>query len=213
MHQVNMKAELRAAAGKQACKKIRRDGYIPAIIYGRNFENVQIMVNARELAKVLTTGAGIRVIINLEVEKGSDKLEYKTMVSEVQKDVFQKRYLHVDFHRISLDEKVHAEVPIILTGEAKGIKTGGILDQILWRVPIEALPLDLPERMEVDISELSESESLTIADLPAPSGARFLMEQDEMVVIVHPPRVIEEVAAPVEAEAVPAEPQKATVGA
>lgn len=195
MHQVNLKAKLRRKQGKEFCKKVRREGMIPGVIYGKGFENIMVKVDTKDLVKTLTTGAGIRVIINLEVEDEQLIGTYTTMVTEIQKDVFQKKYLHADFHRISLDEKVHANIPIFLKGDAKGVKVGGgVLDQVLWKVPIEALPLDLPDKIEVDITNMAEDEHLNVSDLPLPKGAVCLIDPSEMVAVIHPPKVIEESA-------------------
>jgi len=216
MHQEKLKAKTRTRTGKESCKKIRNEGFIPGVIYGKNFENVLVRVEAKELLKTLSTGAGIRVIINLEVEDNGESKEYTTMVTEIQKDVFQKRFMHVDFHKISLDERVKSEVPVILRGESVGVKKGGMMDQILWRVPLEALPLELPEQLEVDISHLDENESLTVSELPIEEGIKCLIDPEEIVVIIHPPRVIEEEGAEEEVAetageeaATPAEPVEA----
>lgn len=192
MHQEKLKVKKRTRTGKESCKKIRNEGFIPGVIYGKDFENVLVRVEARELKKTLSTSAGIRVIINLDVEDNGESKEYTTMVIEIQKDVFQKQFMHVDFHRISLDEKVSTEVPIILRGESIGVKQGGMMDQILWRIPLEALPLDLPEKLEVDVSHLNENETLTVSEITIKEGVKCLAEPDELVVVIHPPRVIEE---------------------
>ncbi|MCD4786174.1 MAG: 50S ribosomal protein L25 [Candidatus Eremiobacteraeota bacterium] len=201
MHQEKLKAIKRTRTGKESCKKNRNEGFIPGVIYGKNFDNVLVKVDAKELKKTLTTRAGTRVIINLDVENNGESTEYTTMVIEIQKDVFQKRYMHVDFHKISLDELVNTEVPIILRGEAIGVKHGGMMDQILWTVPFEALPLDLPELLEVDISHLDENDTLKVSDLSIKEGVKVLADSEELIAVVHPPRVMEEEETEAEEEA------------
>jgi len=201
MHKVKLSARLRETTGKEYCKKMRKKGFVPGVIYGKNFQNVIVSVEEKELRKTLATSAGTRVIVVLNVQDENEFNEYTTMVYKIQKDTFQKRYYHIDFHKISLHEKVSTEIPINLKGVAKGVHAGGMMDQILWRIPMEALPLELPEKIDVDVSHLEENESLTVADLNIPEGSKALVETDELICIVHPPRVMEEVEAEAEAEA------------
>jgi len=204
MHQVNLKAKMRDNTGKGFCKKERRSGWVPAVIYGRKLENVLVSVDTSEFVKAISSSAGTRVIINLNVEAGTEKKEYTTIISEIQKDVFQKKLFHIDFHRIALNEKTHAEIPVVLKGESKGVKNGGMLDQLVRRVSIEALPLDLPEKIEVDITTLEEGQSITVKDLVLPEGAKALDDANGMIAIIHPPKVAAEEAAPAEEAAKPA---------
>ncbi len=190
MHQVTLKAEKRDRAGKEACKKIRREGKVPGIVYGKDMENVMVQVDAKELRKTLSTHAGTRVIVNLEVQNGKSKEVYTTMIAEIQKDIFQKQYYHVDFHKISLEEKVHTEVPVILVGEAKGVKAGGVLDHLLWSVPVKGLPLDIPEAIEVDITDMKENDHLLVKDLPVNGNLEILEDPEEVVAVIHPPKVV-----------------------
>jgi large subunit ribosomal protein L25 len=195
MHQVNLKAKLRENTGKGFCKKVRKSGSVPAVIYGNKFENVVISVDNMEFVKAITSSAGTRVIINLNIESEKETIQHTTIISEIQRDVFQKKYLHVDFHHISLDEVTHAEIPVTLHGESKGVKNGGMLDQLLWRVQIEALPLDLPEKIEIDITNLIEGQSFMVKDLNLPAGVKCLFDAEDIIAIVHPPRVAEEAPA------------------
>ena len=192
MHQVNLKAIKREKTGKEFCKKSRREGFVPGVIYGKGFENVLVTVDAHELKNILSSPAGTHVIIVLEVDDSEKITEYTTLVSEIQKDVFQKQYYHIDFHKISLNEKVHAEIPVVLKGDSKGVKAGGMMDQLIRIVGVEALPLEMPERLVLDVTELEENQSLRLKDIKLPQGARFLEDLEEMICIIHPPRVMEE---------------------
>lgn len=213
MHQVSLKVKKREKKGKEGCKKFRAEGMVPGIVYGKNFENVMVLVDAIEFRKTLTTSAGTRVIINLEVE-GQKKEVYTTMVTQIQKGTYQKQYIHVDFQKISLDEIVHTEVPVKLMGEAKGVKAGGVMDHLLWTIPVEGLPLDIPESIPADVRHMEEEDHLLVKDLILPDNVKVLIDGEETVAVVHPPRVISEeeitgkaavaAEAPAEAEAVPA---------
>lgn len=191
MHQVKLKAEKREKTGKQAAKKIRQAGMVPGVVYGKNFDSQAIKVDVRDLEQALGTSGGTRVIINLEVSDNGNSETYITMVSEIQKDIYQKNYYHVDFHKITLDEKVECEVPVSLVGEAKGVISGGMLDQIIWNIPVKSLPLDIPEKIEVDISHLDENDQLLVKELPELKNVEILVDPDETVAVVHPPRMLE----------------------
>ncbi|MCE1248624.1 MAG: 50S ribosomal protein L25 [Firmicutes bacterium] len=192
MHQVNLKAKMRDNTGKNFCKKVRQAGGVPAVIYGNKMENVLVSVDTSEFVKAITSSAGTRIIVNLNVESGKETKEYTTMISEIQKDVFQKKYFHIDFHKVSLDEKTHSDVPVTLRGESKGVKNGGMLDQLIWRIQVEALPLDLPEKIEIDITNLEEGQSISVKDIVLPEGVHSLVDASEMIAIVHAPKVARE---------------------
>lgn len=213
MHQVNLQSKKRTITGKEYSKKIRREGFVPGVIYGKGFENVHVSVDEKELKKALSSSAGTRVILVMNVADGDTATEYTTMVMEIQRDIYQKQYYHIDFQKISLDERVHALIPIILKGDCKGVKEGGMLDQIIRRISIEALPLVMPEKLILDISDMEENDSFKVSDLVLPEGAICHESLDEMICIVHPPRVADEVleaeAAAAAAPAAEAAPAKA----
>lgn len=200
MRQVTLKAKSREKTGKEIAKKHRRNGMVPCVVYGRDFDNLHLLVDEIEMKKVLTTGSGTHVIVNLQVEEEKGTKEYTSLVSEIQKDVFQKKYLHIDFRKISLDKKVKALVPVKPIGLAKGVKDGGIMDQLIREVLVEAFPLDLPERIDVDVTAMKENDSITVADLNLSESVKCMLEPTDMVLIVHPPRVAEEESAGAGAE-------------
>lgn len=188
MKQVTLNAELRTSSGKGYCRKIRAKGLVPGVVYGKGMVNKHILLDNKDINNILTK-SGMNVIIDLKLKDLENLL---VMVQNLQKDVFYKNILHIDFHKISLEEKVTAAVPIILSGTPLGVKEGGILDHILWELEIEALPLAIPENIEVDVSSLKIDESIRIKDLNIPEGVSTNLPQNEIVAIVHPPRVEEE---------------------
>lgn len=202
MEQLLLKAELREEKGKEKSKKIRFFGNIPGIVYGRGMDNVMVKIPEIEVSKALKTHAGANIVINLNIDGYKDK-EVTVMISEIQRDVFQKKILHVDFHKISLDEKVEVSVPVKLIGDAIGIKEGGVLDHVMWEVEIEALPMQIPKELELDISAMAIGDSLQVKDIKFPEGVTPKADLDEAVVIIHHPKAEEvaAVAAPVEGEA------------
>lgn len=198
MEQLLLKAELREEKGKEKSKKLRFKDEIPCIVYGKGIDNITAKVLEKELQKALKTHAGANVIINLDIEGYKEK-ELTVMISEIQRDVFQKKILHIDFHKISLDETVEVAIPVKLIGESLGVKEGGVLDHVLWEVDIEALPMQIPKEVELDISALAIGDSLHVRDIKFPEGVMPKAGADEVVVIIHAPKA-EEVAAPVAAE-------------
>lgn len=206
MEQVLCQAEVRTTRGKGAAHKIRRRGLVPAVLYSKGGENVLLAIEDREVLRVLSTPAGLNIIVNLKIKaNGSGSDDATAMISEVQRDVFQRKLLHVDFHRIRMDEKVHTTVPLTFHGHARGEREGGMTDHIRYEVDVEGLPAQLPEHIDVDVSELVIGDSLHVRDLKAPEGVTILTDPGEMVVVVHAPRAVEE-AAPVAAEAAEATP-------
>ncbi|MFH0803206.1 MAG: 50S ribosomal protein L25 [bacterium] len=200
MERTILDAHKREQTKKEYCRKIRRDGLVPGVVYGKGMEPMHLTVGLPNLEKVIHTDSGLNVIIDLKVkDEQQQEASYLAMIGDLQRDVFQKRIIHVDFHKISLEDVVTATVPVILTGEAPGVKEGGVLDHILWEMEVESLPLQIPEHIEVDISSLKMEDAIHVKDIALIEGVKFLASPEEIIVVVHPPRKIEET--PAEAEA------------
>ena len=197
-----LKAEPRTVLGKQV-KAMRRAGQIPAVLYGAGVEPTPIVLEGREATFVLarTTGA---TLIDLEVSG----VTHKVLVREMQRHSIRRDLRHVDFLKVAMDQLIRAEVPIELTGEAPAVKTlGGVLVAGIPAVEVEALPANLPDRIQVDLTRLAKiDDTITVADLSMGQGVRIL--NDSTDVIVHVIYMVEEVLeAPKEAVAVTAEPE------
>ena len=203
MQQSTVKAKPREAAGTRAVKRIRSTGGIPAVVYGREFgEPLPVVVDAKDLRAALV-GHGGSAVLNLEIEgRGSTHV----IVQDRQLDVVTKRLIHIDLHAIRLDEVVEAHVPLVIVGSAPGVKEGGILDVVVREVTIEALPTDIPDSIEVDVSGLNMFDNIHVRDLKAPQGVKIVEDAEEIVVSVLPPSKVEEPVAAAVAE-VPAEPE------
>jgi large subunit ribosomal protein L25 len=184
MHQVKLEANIREKTGTGVARKLRRQGRVPAVLYGPYLQTPMVLdVNAKEMERVLRT-AGRTSIISLNVPGGPKTV----MLADYQRDVFGTHLLSVDFKQVRLDEKVTASVPISLVGQSKGIKAGGVLEQMVREVQVEALPLDLPDSLEIDITELDLGERLTMADLPVSDKMTYLVVPDETLAVIHTPR-------------------------
>jgi len=215
MEQSELIVEKRTASGTAAARRLRRRGLTPAILYGRGMESLPLAVDSK-LLRSLMHARGHNVLVRLKIQDGEGEPP-TVMVKEIQRDAVTGMTLNVDFQRISLTEKVTAEVPVVLVGEAPGVKQGGVLDQILREVEVECLPTDIPAGFELDISDLQVAHSLHVSDLVAPPGVEITTEPTAVVVAVT--RVAEEVVAPpvaeaaVEEGAAPAEAEEAAEAA
>ncbi|MFN8458882.1 MAG: 50S ribosomal protein L25 [Anaerolineae bacterium] len=199
MDAIELKAETRQTTGKHV-KQLRRQGYVPAVIYGNTPETSPIQIEAKTLNKVLAQ-AGTHQLIALQVDK---KRPVMTLAREIQRDAIKRGYLHVDFYAVNMREKVTAEVPIVFEGVAPAVRDhAGTLVHGLTEVEIECLPADLISGVAVNIETLATFDDIiTVADLKVPSTIAILTDPDTMVAKVEPPRVEEvlEEAAPTGAE-------------
>lgn len=218
MEQITLAATKRPERGKVHARLARSKGAVPAIIYGKKMDTVPLSIQAQALEKALAHGAAHK-IVNLKIETGGAREEKLCLIHEIQKDVFGRRLLHVDFHHISMQDKITAKVPVELKGEPTGAKEGGILDHVLWELEVEALPANLPEKLTADVSSLAINQALHVKDVKLPEGVEVLDDPEEVVAVVHPPRAEEvAVAAPsaegttAEAAATPAQPEVISKG-
>lgn len=207
MKQVSLTVKIREKKGKTANKKLRRQEWIPAVVYGRSKKPLSLEIPLKEFSKALRGAAGSNVIINLSVADKASKTANRTaLVKEIQQHPLSGNVLHVDFHEISLTEEIKVDVPVVPKGEAVGVKMdGGVLDHSLWELQIFCLPTQIPDRIEVDVTDLKIGSSIHVRDLKAPSGVKILTDPDTSVFSVkHPTQEIVPEAA---AETATAEPE------
>jgi large subunit ribosomal protein L25 len=191
--QAKLTVQTRAEVGRNAIKKVRKQGLIPGVIYGVGHEPINLEVNGRQLSTVLAHSSSENILLELEIVDGDNKRNSLAMIQEVQHHPLQRRILHVDFHAVSATEKITAEVPIETIGEPVGVKTGGgLLEHILRDLEVECLPGDLPERIQVDVSSLDINQSIHVKDLQLPAGVEAITDGDLTVVAVSAARVEEE---------------------
>ncbi len=187
MERIELKVEKRTILGKKV-KRLRRQGLIPAIIYGHETEPIPVQIEERELIRVLNQ-AGPNRLITLRLD-GRPRL---ALAREIQRDAITGKLLHVDFYTVVMTEKLSAEVPLVLVGESPAVERGeGVLQHGISTVEVECLPGDLIHSIEVDLSELEEvGQAIYVKDLKVPPTVEILTEGEEMVVKVAP--VVEEV--------------------
>lgn len=186
--------------------EIRDKGVIPAVVYGKNIGSMAIEVDARELQKILAE-AGSNALISMKFNENGKAKKHKVMVKAVQRDPLRHNLIHADFHQISLKERIHTTVPVVLNGSAPGVVMGGILTPLLRRVEVECLPAQIPDAITVDISGLEVGDVINVGDLVLPPEVRVNEDPHTAVVTVAAPgREPVETVTVKEEKAEPAEP-------
>lgn len=189
MDRVVLKAEIRSPLTRGELNRLRREGRVPAVIYGRGKDTQPLLVDGRLLRKVLAMG-GANVLIDLQIENGAGPVQETVMLKEIQRHLWQPdRLLHVDFIRISMEDEIEVEVPLSFTGEAAGVAEGGIIQILLREVSIKCLPGNIPELLEVDLSSLEIGGSLNAGSLELAAGITLLTAPEESLVQILAPEV------------------------
>ena len=196
MERYNLSVEVREETGKGVARSLRRSGLVPAVIYGKNRQPQALTVNPEDLKNKMSGNAIFDLQIKAEGEQGKETV----MIKGVQKDPIKGELLHIDFYHISMDEKITVSVSLNLTGEAPGVLEGGVLQQLLREAEIECLPLDIPEALQLDISNLEIGNSLLVSDLEIPADIEIKTPFDETIVTIVVPTEIEEEAEEEETE-------------
>ncbi len=192
------KVDIREKCGKEIARKLRRQGLIPGIIYGHGEKNVPIVIDRKVLHEILVSGEEV-----FDVEFNGEKRI--VLLKEIQRHPVTDEIIHFDLQFIHAGEKIRATVPIVLVGESKGVKAGGILEQLLHETEVECLPKDLPHKITVDISELDIGESIHLKDIDLGPNVRFTESLESTVVTIFAPKVEEK---PTEEEVPPEEAKK-----
>jgi len=176
----SLKAAPRARTGSGRLNQMRREGWIPSVIYGRGTDNLNLKVDSKTFSELLAHSSSENILVNLDVEGQGTRLAF---LQSVQHDPISGIALHADF--LSIDEKteITAHIPTHLNGESAGVKAGGLIEQYVHAVEITCLPNDLPETLEVDISALNIGDSLHIGDIQYPQGVTPTHAAD--VVVAH----------------------------
>jgi large subunit ribosomal protein L25 len=195
--EATLEAAKRDGRGKNEARRLRVSGRVPAVVYGARKEGqapegVPVAVDPKEVLRILHSDSGANTLITLKFDGG----ESRVMVKEYQLDPVSHSLLHADFYQLAMDKAIVVTVPIVLHGEPKGVKLqGGVLDFVTRDVQVQSLPTDIPEHIDVDVSELMLHQSIRLRDLPENPKWKMISEPETMLVHVVMPKV-EEVAAP-----------------
>lgn len=175
-----LKAAPRLRSGSGKLKQMRREGWLPSVVYGRGVENENLKVDAKTFADLMAHSSSDNILINLDIEgEGIRSVFLKT----IQHDALTGHALHVDFLAVDEKTEIVANIPIHLNGEAKGVKAGGVLEQQMHVLEIACLPADLPDSIEVDITGLADGESFHIGEIILPAGVKATHGKE--VVVAH----------------------------
>jgi large subunit ribosomal protein L25 len=205
--QVKLSATRRTGTGRSAVRKIKAQGAIPAIIYGGKNKAEALQVSRRDISLLLSHASGENILVELEID--GEKAGRLALMQEVQHAPLGGDILHVDFHAVSMDEMIEADVPLEPSGIPEGVKTfGGLLEQNLRSLEIECLPRDLPDVITVDVSHLNIGDSIHVRELPLPQGVATRVPADLTAFSVLAPTVEE--APVVAAEEAPTAPEVIT---
>ena len=190
--QATLEAVKRDSRGKNEMRRLRASGRIPAVLYGGAGESIALSVTPKELSRILHSESGENTIIELQVQGGETT---RVLVKDYLLNPIDHAMLHADFYRVSLDKPITVTVSIVIKGEPKGVKLqGGVLDLPHREVEIESLPLEIPESLEVDVSELMIGEGVHLRDLAANAKWKPISDPDTLLVHVVPPRAAEPAA-------------------
>jgi large subunit ribosomal protein L25 len=204
MEQITVQSSVREQKGKGPNRRLRVAGKIPAVLYGHKSQNMSLEVDPKEIFKILQSDTGENTIFLLEIP-GKEKIN--VLIKEYQLEPVSHRLLHADFYEVAMDEVLEVDVPLEVTGEAYGVKTeGGLLDIVHRELRVECLPGDIPENIEVDVTELKIGDNIRVKDLKVSEKIKILDDPETVVVAVEHPRAEElpTAAAPVtEAEQEP----------
>lgn len=184
MEHLALQAELRPPMNKGQLKQLRREGKIPAVVYGRGKDNQNLQVEGRKLNQILSSEGG-NVLLDLQLDSAGTGTE-TVMFKEIQRNpILREQILHVDFIRISMTDQIEVEVPLIFTGESVGVKDeGGLLEILMREITIKCLPAEIPEHILIDVSELKIGDSIGAGSLQLDEKLELVTDPDELLVQV-----------------------------
>jgi large subunit ribosomal protein L25 len=187
---VKLEVAEREGRGSSDARRLRRQGIIPGVLYGRGKTPHAICVPERELRRVLTGDSGLHAILDVVLD--GQKTSHPSILKDYQQDVLSGRLAHVDLQEVRLDQPIQAQVVIELVGESQGVTEGGVLSQVVREITVEALPLEVPERIELDVSGMAMGDTLRLADLPQREGVTYLDDLEIVLATVTMPTQIVE---------------------
>ncbi len=187
----DLKATQRNTVGKSPARALRREGLIPAVLYGPKRETMSLTVSPMDLEKIYKDSGTEQVVLKLVIENGVTQ-NVTVLVKEVQTSPVTRQYLHLDFLEISLDEEIVVRVPVEVTGKSIGIERGGFLQLVRHELEVSCLPMDMPEKIEVDIADLDIGDAIHVEDITLDDKIKMLSEPGHTVLTVVAPTVEEE---------------------
>jgi len=206
MAQVQLAADIRPERGKEAARRLRKQGFVPAVLYGGSSGNIPLSVSSHDLHQITAKGAGETTLIDLAINQEDEAKTVPVIIKELQIDPVKRTLVHADFLEITMGHAIEIHVPFELTGESPGVKQGGILEFLTREITIECLPSKMVDHFNVDISSLEIGDSVTVGSLSLGEDHKIITDLETVILtIAHP--LIQEEAEEEELEAEVAEPE------
>lgn len=201
MELIELKTNIRTTTGNGPARRLRQKGQIPAVLYGPGTESVPLSVNISDIDRILKKGRIGQALLNLVILNNEETSTKTVMVKELQHHPVSRDFLHIDFYEVAMDRKIMVNIPVTTIGKAKGVETGGILQIVRRELEVQCFPLDVPESIEIDITDLDVGDSIHLGDIARQSKIEFLYDENITVVTVVTPKLEEEEEVVEEAEA------------
>jgi large subunit ribosomal protein L25 len=200
LEQINLNVRIRKTTGNNPARSLRREGRIPAVLYGPKTESILLSVDSKEFEQIVKKSTIGSVLLNLQIQNG-DTESRPAMVKELQTHPVTQRFLHVDFYEVDMQRKIKVMVPVVVRGKAKGVEEGGMLQIVRREIEVLCLPTEIPEAFEVDVSDLDIGDAIHLEDIQPVGNVEIPAEANVTVVTVVAPKVeVEAVEEVVEAE-------------
>jgi large subunit ribosomal protein L25 len=188
---IRLEVKDRESRGSAEARRLRRQGLVPGVLYGRGKAPHAFCVEQRELRRALTGPGGLHAILDVVLD--GQKTPHHAILKSYQQDPLRGGVTHIDLHEVRLDQPIQAQVSVQLVGEPRGVTEGGVLSQVNREVRVEGLPMDIPEHLELDVSGLGIGDTMRLADLPPREGITFLDDPEEIVLanVTLPTQIVE----------------------
>lgn len=194
MEIIELKTNIRTSSGNGPSRTLRREGRIPAVLYGPGAETLKLSVKTKDLEQVIAKSAGSNVLLNLVIQNG-ETFNRTAMIKELQTHPVSRSFLHVDFYEIAMDRKITVPVPVVATGKSVGVEEGGILQIVRRELEVLCLPLEIPEAIEIDITNLGIGDSVHLDEISLSDNIEFAEEGHFTVLTIVAPKAEEEAEA------------------
>lgn len=189
MAQSTLNVIKRKRMGKSGAREIRKEGNIPAVLYGKGTETLSLVINPSELKEALSTDAGENTLLEIRIKDEEAEIQKLSLLREVQYDYLTDKPIHLDFQALDMNVKITVAVPVHIEGSSIGVKEGGILEEILREISVECLPTNIPNSFSVDVTELEIGHSIHVNTLEIEEGINILHEDEDTIVTVLAPKV------------------------
>jgi large subunit ribosomal protein L25 len=189
---IELKTNIRTTVGNGPARRLREAGQIPAVLYGPKTESVLLSVNKNDFDLALKQGRSGQIILNLVVQNNDETYTRPAMIKELQVHPVSRNYLHIDFYEIDMDRKITVGIPIVTVGSSVGVERGGVLQIIRRELEVQCLPFEVPESIEIDVTDMDMGDSIHLEDISLDGEVEFMGESNLTVVTVLSPKLEEE---------------------